>query len=69
MYSCSFIKLSLKHWCHIDYFNDVFTTFLGLEHVSCIPIQGQKALGFYKNILICVLKINEGLLGLEQNEG
>ncbi len=30
-YSRSFIKLRLYHWCHTDYFNDVLTTFLGLE--------------------------------------
>ncbi len=30
-YSRSFIKLRLNPWCHMDYFNDVFTTFLGLE--------------------------------------
>ncbi len=23
---------------HMDYFNDVLTTFLGLEHVSCIAV-------------------------------
>ncbi len=30
-YSRSLIKLWLNHWCHMDYFNDVLTTFLGLE--------------------------------------
>ncbi len=33
-----FIKLWLNHWCHINYFNDFFTTFLGLERVSCIAV-------------------------------
>ncbi len=37
-YSCSFIKLRLNHWCHMDYFNDVLTTFLGLERFSCIAV-------------------------------
>ncbi len=37
-YSCSFTKLWLNHWCHMDYFNDVFTTFLDLERGSCIAI-------------------------------
>ncbi len=37
-YSCSFIKLQLNHWCHMDYFNDALTTFLGLEHFSCIAV-------------------------------
>ncbi len=31
-YSCSFIKLRLNHWCHMDFFNNVLTTFLHLEH-------------------------------------
>ncbi len=39
-YSCSFIILRWKHWCQMDYFNDVFTTFLGLEPVSCIAVYG-----------------------------
>ncbi len=30
-YSRSFIKLRLNHWCHMDYFNDVFTMFLCLD--------------------------------------
>ncbi len=37
-YSRSFIKLRLSHWCHMDYFNDVFLTFLGLEHGSCVAV-------------------------------
>ncbi len=37
-YYCSFIKLRLNHWCHMDYFNDVLTTFLGLERGSCISV-------------------------------
>ncbi len=32
-------------------------------------MQGQKALDFIKNILICVMKINEGFMGLERHEG
>ncbi len=37
-YSRSFIKLMLNHWCHMNYFNDVLTTFLGLERVSCFAV-------------------------------
>ncbi len=37
-YSRSFITLWLNHWCHMDYFNNVFTTFLGLECGSCIAV-------------------------------
>ncbi len=40
------IKLRLNHWCHMDYFNNVFTIFLGLEY--CYTSN---------NILICVSKI------------
>ncbi len=39
-YSHSFIKLQLNHWCHMDYFNDVLTTFLGLVYCSCIALNG-----------------------------
>ncbi len=38
--------------------------------VALLSMQGQRAgLDFIKNILICVPKINEGLMGLEQHEG
>ncbi len=37
-YSCSFIKLRSNHWCHLDFFKDVLTTFLGLEFVSCVDV-------------------------------
>ncbi len=37
-YSRSFIKLRLNYWCHMDYFNDVLTTFLCLELVSCVAV-------------------------------
>ncbi len=51
-------------WCHIDYFNNVLTTFLGLEHVSCIAVYAgvriKKLLDFLQNIYICVPKMNEG---------
>ncbi len=42
----------------MDYFNDVLTTFLGLERgIQLLSMQGPKALGFIKNILICVTKM------------
>ncbi len=37
-YSCSFIKWQLNHWCHMDYFNDVLTTFLCLERGSSLAV-------------------------------
>ncbi len=39
-------------------FNYILTTFLGLEHVSCIAVYaGSENSGFIKNILICVSKM------------
>ncbi len=53
----------------MDYFNNVLTTFLGLKHGSYVTVyEGSRLLGFIKHILICVLKMNEGLTGLEQHE-
>ncbi len=31
--------------------------------------EGQRALRFHQNILICVLKMNGGLTGLKRHEG
>ncbi len=55
----------------MDYFTDVLATFLALnKSVVLLSMQGQKAVRFHKkNILICVLKMNEGLTGLEWHEG
>ncbi len=52
----------------MDYFNNVLITFLGLERGSCFAVYaGSKS--FIKNILICVQRMNEGLMGLERQEG
>ncbi len=54
----------------MDYFNDVLAMFLSLDRVRIIAVyESQRALGFIKNILICVLKMNEALTGLERHEG
>ncbi len=51
-------------------FNDVLNTFLGLKHGSCIAVYGRvRKLSDFKNILICVPKMNKGLMGLEWHEG
>ncbi len=65
------IKLQLNHWCHMNNFNNVLTTFLGLEHGSCVAVYAgsESSQISSKNILICVPKINEGLTGLERHEG
>ncbi len=68
-YSCSFI---------IQLTTDVMWTILTMSLlpfwalnvvVPLVSMQGQKALGFHKNTLICVPKMNEGLRGLEWHEG
>ncbi len=45
----------------MDYFVDVLATFLGFECGKTLAMEGQKALEFHKNILICVPKMNECL--------
>ncbi len=40
-YSHSFITLRLNHWCHMDYFNNVLTTFLSLKHGSCVAVYAE----------------------------
>ncbi len=46
----------------MDYFGDVLGTFLDLER-GCTLVDQQDL------SLICVLKINKGLMGFEQHEG
>jgi len=48
-----FIKLRLNHWSHIDYFYDVFTTFLVLEICSCRLSMGQKTQISLKDLQLC----------------
>ncbi len=54
----------------MDYFIDVLTTFLGLEHVSCIAVYAgfRKLSVFIKNIVFFVTKMKKGLTGLERHE-
>ncbi len=48
-------------------FNNVFTTFLGLEHLSCIAAYaGSESLWISSKYIY--LKMNEGLTGLERHE-
>ncbi len=55
----------------MDYFNDALIPFLGLEHFSCVAVYvgSESSRISSKNILISVLKMNEGLMGLERHEG
>ncbi len=52
-YSCSFVKLRLNNWCHMDYFNDVLATFLSLDCVRILAVYGRvrDLSEFIKNIL------------------
>ena len=70
-YSRRFIILRLNHCSCMDYLNNVFTTFLGLESCSYVAVyRGVRKLSdFIENILICVPKMNEGLTSLERHEG
>ncbi len=55
----------------MEYFNNVLTNFLGLERGSSVAVYAgsESSQISSKNILICVLKMNEGLTGLEQRKG
>ncbi len=55
----------------MDDFKDVLTTFLDLDHGNYIYVYGRvrELSEFIKNILICVPKMNGGLMGLERHEG
>ncbi len=51
------------------HFNNVLlTTYLGLEHGRCVAGSESSHISS-KNILMCVLKMNEGLTDLELHEG
>ncbi len=53
----------------MDYFNNVLTIFLGLEHGSYAAVyEGSRLLYFIKTILIGVPEMNEGITGFEQHE-
>ncbi len=69
-YSSSFMKLRLNHWCHMDYFNNVLTTFLCLDRGSSLAVYGglessQISLK-YRNLCF---KDERRSYGLKQHEG
>ncbi len=55
----------------MDYFTDVLAMFLDLDCGNYIAVYGSVTdlSDSIKNILICVPKMNEGLMCLERNEG
>ncbi len=66
-YSRSFVKKKTVE----PLMSHVLTTFLDLKRVSCVAVYAgsESSRISSKNILICVPKINEDLMGLEQHEG
>ncbi len=70
-YSHRFITLRLNHWWQMDYFDDVFHTFLDLDNVNCLAVNGivTSLPVFIQNILNCVPKTNEAFTGLERHGG
>ncbi len=55
----------------MDYFNDVLLLSLFWAFnvsVASLFLEGQKALGFHPKYLKKILKLNEGLTGLERHE-
>ncbi len=55
----------------MDYFNDLLAKFLSLDRVRILAVYGRvrELSQLIKTILICVPKMNEGLMGLERHEG
>ncbi len=39
-YYCSFVKLRLNRWCHVDYFTDLLATYLDVDRVNSIAVYG-----------------------------
>ncbi len=54
----------------MDLFYNVFMNLLKLQSFACINFQwrDRNLSGFVKNAIICVSKLNESLMGLEQHE-
>ncbi len=49
-----FVMLLLNPWCHMDYFNDVLTTFLGLEWgSSLVCYAGSESSQILLNVSLC----------------
>ncbi len=54
----------------MDYFTDVLAMFLCVDRGNILAVYGRvrELSDSINNILICVLKMNEGLMGLERQE-
>jgi len=69
-YSHHFKTLKLSHCSYVNCFKYIFSSFLGIESVNCFAGNADltEPSDFMKNILICVLKMNEGLIGVERQK-
>ncbi len=66
-----FITFRLNHWWQMDYSIYVFHTFLGLDSVNCLAVNGTvtNLPVFIQNIWNCVPKRNKAFTGLERHWG
>ncbi len=63
-------QFRLNHCLQMDYFDDAFHTFLCLDSVIYLAVNGTQTTRFFiQNILNCVLKTNEAFTGLERHAG
>ncbi len=70
-YFCRFITVRLNHWWQMDYSDNVFHTFLGLDSENYLAVNGTvtSLLVFIQNMLNCVPKMNKAFTGLERHGG
>ncbi len=66
-----FIKFRLNHWWQIDYSDNAFHTFMGLDSAIYYAVNGTVTSlpVFIQNILICVPKTNKAFTSLERHGG
>ncbi len=70
-YSCRIIKFRLHVWWQMDYFDDVFHTFMDLDSAIYYAVNGTVTSlpVFIWNVLNCVQKTKEAFTGLERHGG
>ncbi len=69
-YSRRFIKFILNHWWQMDYFDDVFHTFLGLDSVNYLAVKRTvKPPVLIQNILNCVYEEEWSFCGFGNDTG
>ncbi len=71
IYSRHFITLRLNHWWQMEYPGDAFHTFLDLDSVIYLAVNGTVASlpVLIQNIFNCVPKANNDFTGLERHGG